>query len=233
MPGCGGFKAFRSLRLAACYGSCDGLDEASCRADDACQLGYLDGEVWGCWELNPTQVADGDCATLEAVGCTTRNDCVPHYANVEYQDWGSQIEFERCDAEANEPSLSCANVLCEVGTHCEMRDDTGSGPCEAGNDGEGLWGCFPMCIPNAAEPGACYGDAGDCISPNCPEGTMAGIKDGCYTGYCIPVAACESAPACESITNEAGCVGRVDCAPFYIQCDGPDCELEFAYCGTI
>ena len=72
---------------AACYGRCDGLDDASCRADDACQLGYLDGEVWGCWELNPTQVADGDCATLEAVGCTTRNDCVPHYANVEYQDW--------------------------------------------------------------------------------------------------------------------------------------------------
>lgn len=207
---------------AACYGGCEGQDEGSCRNDASCQTAYLDQDYWGCWELNTQLVTiDGDCASLNAAACSTRNDCVPVYNQLEVvpdpntDEWGNSTLFARCDAESGDqpPPLSCANVLCNVGTHCEERPEG------------------PACVPNQQDPGSCYGDTFcDGLPPNCPDGTLPGIIDGCWSGYCIPQNACEPAPSCQSVANEATCINRQDCLPLYVACE-PNENCQYKYWG--
>ena len=55
--------------------------------------------------------------------------------------------------------------------------------------------------------------------PTCPVDTVPGVTNGCWSGYCIPKAACP-VPACETLTDENVCVSRADCWPVY---DGAGC----------
>jgi hypothetical protein len=77
---------------------------------------------------------------------------------------------------------------------------------------------FEQCVaePSGNDPGTCYGPV-TCESPSplCPAGTTAGISNGCYTGFCIPLSQCEPA-ACETLPTEAACANRSDCTPVYI-----------------
>ena len=70
------------------------------------------------------------------------------------------------------------------------------------------------------------------VEPACPAGTTPGLRNGCYTDYCIPLGACEAAPPCEEIPAEATCIAREDCAPFYrgenCTCDAQACTCEDA-----
>lgn len=71
----------------------------------------------------------------------------------------------------------CAAVDCGPGYHCEES----CGPNGA---------CTATCAPNQ-DPGACTGDVVcDSLPPACPAETTPGIRDGCWTGYCIPLWAC-------------------------------------------
>ena len=88
-------------------------------------------------------------------------------------------------------------------------------------------------------------DVGSCVGaviclvmepPDCPSGTLPGIKDGCYTGYCIPLDKCDALPQCDGLA-ETQCVERVDCTPLYegvdCTCNGADCTCaswEFQSC---
>lgn len=94
-------------------------------------------------------------------------------------------------------------------------------------------GLFASCAaePNAADPGNCY-DAVTCTDapPQCPANTLPGVKDGCYSGFCIPVAECESAPACSEITGEMACIGRLDCTPLY---EGVNCSCDANGCDCV
>jgi hypothetical protein len=91
--------------------------------------------------------------------------------------------------------MSCANVDCGPGTTCiEVCAD----------DGDGMSTCRAQCVSDK-DPGSCTGNvACDEAPPPCPNGTVPGIKDGCYTGYCIPTAQCGP-------SDPGDCVGQVIC----------------------
>jgi hypothetical protein len=72
---------------------------------------------------------------------------------------------------------ACTAVLCGPGYHCEEE-------CNA------MGTCTATCVANQ-DPGACTGVVVcDSLPPTCPMGTVAGIRNGCWTGYCIPESAC-------------------------------------------
>jgi hypothetical protein len=85
--------------------------------------------------------------------------------------------------------ISCANVLCGPGTHCEERcnacDPIPGGPPCAGQ-------CEVACVPDGIDPGTCDSRqiACDALPPSCPVGTVPGVRDACWTGFCIPLADC-------------------------------------------
>ena len=73
-------------------------------------------------------------------------------------------------------------------------------------------------------PGNCYGEIlCDAPSPPCPSGTTPGIENGCFTGQCIPLNACETTMNCPDIQAEATCIARFDCTPLY---KGADCTCD-------
>jgi hypothetical protein len=108
-----------------------------------------------------------------------------------------------------------------------------------GGASNGVVGDFGYCIDETGltDPGSCT-ETADCAMapPECPENTVAGVRDGCWTGYCIPLDECETRPSC-SEQSEAQCVSREDCEPVYegldCTCDGEDCtcaEWVFESC---
>ena len=68
------------------------------------------------------------------------------------------------------------------------------------------------CVPTDTDPGSCSG-AVTCnqAAPQCPVNTTAGIKNGCYTGFCIPNAQCNA-------QNPGQCYATVTCASAAPQC---------------
>lgn len=131
---------------------------------------------------------------------------------------------------------TCASTTCPVGSHCEER----CFPCDPIPGGPACPStCDVQCVPNGPlDPGACTGEvACDAIAPACPAGTVAGIRNGCWTGYCIPVAECGD--SCSVITDEATCRSQMQCMPVY---SGADCtcyedrcecrQTDFARCET-
>jgi len=118
---------------------------------------------------------------------------------------------------------------------CSLHDDCFAvhfSPCSVDVDSGGLEA--PNCEPaefircgnedNPDDPGLCYGEITcDSLPPDCPAETMPGISDGCWTGYCIPVADCEVQMVCGDITEEFSCIARSDCSPTY---QGIDCVCD-------
>lgn len=102
---------------------------------------------------------------------------------------------------------------------------------------------FQQCAPEVTplDPGSCDPSTVACDGnpPACPTGTVPGVANGCWSGYCIPVAECPDLP-CDQLTTESACLGRTDCAPTYTgtdcTCDAHGvctCQTEtFASCGV-
>jgi hypothetical protein len=70
------------------------------------------------------------------------------------------------------------------------------------------------CMPGLDPAGACTG-ALTCTNraPKCGDGEVPLLKDGCYTGACRAIAACEAPPLCEAIQHEPDCAVRTaDCS---------------------
>ncbi len=84
-----------------------------------------------------------------------------------------------CDVQCvpdQEPT--CAAVTCAPGTACVEQ-------CDASGQ------CWPTCVPVNPDPGSCTGNVYCFVMPPvCPANTVAGIADGCWTGYCIPTNEC-------------------------------------------
>ena len=91
-------------------------------------------------------------------------------------------------------------------------------------------GFFLYCAdeqPEPIDPGSCTGEIGCRAEPPvCPEGTVPGRRDGCWTGFCIPEDQCDALPACSTL-GEGECVARGECSPVYegidCSCDGDSC----------
>jgi hypothetical protein len=99
---------------AVCDGTCAGLDEATCKASDACRAIYaneLPPNVDGihfvykeCWPTAPSgPVRGGGCDGLDAQECSRHDDCVARHDS----DWSACMDFSNCDWTVGQ-FMSCA-----------------------------------------------------------------------------------------------------------------------------
>ncbi len=253
---------------AMCESSCTGLDEQTCLDTPGCRAGYVDECSTGgcapqfreCWATDQTgPVQGGTCEGLDAWECSRHDDCIAVHSGCASDPAGNADRiacpignFDRCAAEPTTPDNGCfGDSDCKADERCNAAEVClpapgcgGSNPTDP-NGGEGLVPCpdvcYGECVPRVTDPGECYTEAlCDMITPACPTGSLPGVKDGCYTGYCIPVAECpDMPPACETVTSEATCIARVECTGLYegvgCTCDPSGCvcdEWVFQSCTT-
>ena len=126
----------------------------------------------------------------------------------------------------------CVNGACALPVSCGQMADQGC-PQDGYPYGldDCLWtGCH--CYANdrgsggtpPPPPGSCAGDVTcSTAEPSCPAGEVALVRDGCYTGECLAVGACDVPPPCAALQHESDCTARMDCAPTYrgVDCTDP------------
>jgi len=131
--------------------------------------------------------SNGVCA--EGGFCQTDTDCGPGYT---------------CDVQRS----SCEPITCTCTSDAEAVSQ-GYGWCDETNG---------TCQTGTDPAGTCAGEV-TCATapPSCPENNVALVKDGCYTGECRAISACEAAPACSHLQHEDDCTARTaECEPAYL-----------------
>jgi hypothetical protein len=116
------------------------------------------------------------------------------------------------------PGFSCtADTNCAAGCFCANGVCTEGGFCSTDKDCGTTFHCDTnrsSCIPTSSI-GGCQGDIVDTCNvkqPACAENQVALRKDGCFTGDCAAISACEAAPECKSIQHADDCQARsADC----------------------
>lgn len=181
-----------------CESQCTGLDETNCMAASGCRAIYTSNCI------------DQECADQ------------PVYVDCWSTDMQGPIQGGGCaglDAYTCSMHDDCSAVHYPA---CDQADAEAPAPCGAAGFGYCADEGDPVDPGNCYEPVTC-----DQAPPDCPEGTTPGIRNGCYTGYCIPLAECEDQPACAAIEAEASCIARTDCTPIY---RGENCTCEETVC---
>ncbi len=174
-------------------GSNGGSPGFGCASDTQCAAGCFCSN--GVCEEGGFCASDKDCG--EAFHCdTSRSSCIP------------------------DPACS-KNDQCAPGSVCDAV--TGKGcvaTCACASDGEAIKAGFGWCdeargtcMTGKDPAGACTGNITcSTASPPCPEGQVPLLKDGCFTGACRAIAACEAAPACTELQHLNDCSARTaDC----------------------
>lgn len=220
--------AASAVTLMACYGmTYDCADPANncmtdeCTADVQCAQGSICDLTsgWGhcvwtgtCYEDSqcaPGLMCDverGTCVPVAEHGCTSHADCDP--------------PLTRCDpmTDGCVPTTGCGpGTACGVGARCDP--------------------AWSICVPCAQEAcGVCAGEL-TCTdpAPDCGDGLVPAVADGCYTGACLADATCV-AEACAPLT-EVECAADPRCLATYrgIDCTGPDggaCTPEACTCAA-
>jgi len=163
-----------------------------------------------CGRCPPTGIAQPDwaqcnaqCESLDESTCKTTSGCRAVYAGAAFHEcWGTA------------PSGPTQGGDCTTfdAQECSRHDD-----CVAKHAAGAPIGTFNACAPEGSiqDPGSCVGNI-TCTTPapQCPMNTLPGKRNGCWTGYCIPIADCDQLPACDTL-GEKDCIGRSDCAPTY------------------
>lgn len=122
------------------------------------------------------------------------------------------------DSSGGPPGFSCtADTSCAAGCFCANGVCTEGGFCSTDKDCGTTFHCDTnrsSCIPTPTI-GGCQGDILDTCNvkqPACAENQVALRKDGCFTGACEAISACEAAPECKSIQHQDDCQARnADC----------------------
>jgi hypothetical protein len=145
--------------------------------------------TWGfcgspCEQLSESACAAApECRVIKDLGCTRSGDCA--------------TDFLMClpTDQIVDPAVACRTAL--DGTTCSRnpactafhyREPTGL------RDATRIL-AFAACEPEGSVPGTCYGPVTcDAASPLCGAFAEAEIRNGCYTGRCLPVGACEPVP---------------------------------------
>ncbi|KIG19030.1 hypothetical protein DB30_05934 [Enhygromyxa salina] len=162
---------------------------------------------------------------------------------------GSESESESGgDGPTGEPEgcvpPSGDGFACEVDEDCAISGDCCG--CVAFNPDMGSPGnCGGMCDQNKCEEwgiekAACVN--GQCVphglscnqavltcdaaAPNCGEGTQPQVWDGCFTGDCLPIDACDWVPSCAACTIEQSCMHETRNGCDYDRCVGPIEECQ-------
>jgi hypothetical protein len=219
-----------------CESQCTGLAENTCLATSGCRGIYVGDSInkvyADCWSTDQTGPIQGSCQNLDATTCSMHDDCVAvHSPTCGELPPGDLREpaciggFLRCESEGK----SCASEAdCGPNERCNAAEVCLPNPsCDPG--GACDQACYGVCLPDdPGGPGDCYAPVTcDAAPPLCPPGTTGGIRNGCWTGYCIPLDDCESKPACGAITTEMTCIARTDCAPLY---EGVGCTCTATGC---
>jgi len=133
----------------------------------------------------------------------------------------------QCDEERSSctPAPACtANEQCDPGSTCDASGKGCVQTCKCTNDAEAIaqgagWcdEARTTCMPGADPAGACTG-ALTCTTggPKCATGEVPLIANGCYTGACRAITACEAAPVCKALQHDTDCISRsTDCTTVY------------------
>jgi hypothetical protein len=230
--------------LATIAGCTDG-DDPPCLYDRA-----------GAAELAAIEYRDPYSGTCQSFGYPCDDACgngCPEYGAPQAQpDWA--LCYQACEGlgEATCKTTSGCRAIYEGSVFHECWGTAQSGPVQGGNctaldaqecsrhddciaihaQGTPI-GQFQSCAAETsiADPGSCVGEVlCDALPPACPAGTIAGRRNGCWTGYCIPYAQCDQLPACSTL-DEADCIGRTDCAPTY-RGNNCTCTMNGCTCQT-
>jgi len=170
----------------------------------------------------PTDVAWPDwgqcysqCEGLAETQCKATSGCRAAYAGA---------SFYQCWAVAQSGPVrggTCAGLDAQ---ECSRHDD-----CVAKHAVGAPIGNFLSCAAEGTttDPGSCV-EAVTCTTPQpqCPPDTIAGRRNGCWTGYCIPLAQCDALPGCGGLA-EMQCIARTDCHPLYV---GQNCTCTMTGC---
>ena len=243
----------------SCESFCDGLDEASCYETAGCRAAFVEDTYYGCWAVDQSgPVSGGGCDEFDSYECSRHDDCVAVHepglcgtgAPADEAEpppcpdigWFSECRAEEtgCYGDADCPDDAHCNAaeVCLPPPGCEdpsgdPDSDPGLGKCDAV--------CYGMCVPDVPiDPGSCTGDIFcDAEPPGCPPDSVPGRRDGCWTGFCIPVEACDDPPPppplCPDIGEEAACIDA-GCSPLYVgedctcDADGCTCTWKFIEC---
>ena len=217
-----------------CISVCEGLDEQTCSTTAGCH-GYFSGAFCppnaDCISTEPTTFfacgAVGEpisttsgtaCEELDAASCAGSDACQT-YLWPTYSGTALTYQFSSCQPE---PLPATCWVSSECGPGYDCLNEGGQTPNHDLCDN--IFCDVPgTCIPIATGPGSCEGEVTCRLwVPTCPQGTVPGIADGCYTSYCIPSDQC-APPRCASLADEGACDARSDCAPVY---EYPPCACE-------
>jgi hypothetical protein len=154
----------------------------------------------------------GDGTCVEGGFCKTDSDC----------GTGFHCDVARSSCE---PNPTCTqNDQCNAGSVCDAKAGDCVVTCRCTSDAEAVRQGFGWCdeTRSTCEPGS--DPAGTCTGtitcttppPACPVGQVPLRKDGCFTGLCRAITACEAAPTCNSLQHEADCLARAtDCTAVY------------------
>jgi hypothetical protein len=143
------------------------------------------------------------------------------------------------------PDPTCtANEQCTPGSMCDAATGGCTTTCKCLSDADavrqGAGWCDETrgtCMPGKDPAGACTGTI-TCTTagPKCPDGQVPLRKDGCYTGQCRAITACEAPPVCNALQHEGDCLGRsADCSSVYnghgcTKPDGSACRVGDTNC---
>jgi hypothetical protein len=185
----------------------------------------------GCYcEIAPG-ASSGECA--EAGFCDSDADCPDGYVCDDRSSCVPGNPATPCDANDDCPagSICGAGGVCE--TTCVCEDDAQAQAAGYGYCNETTGTCMP---PNPA--GTCSGAPTCGTEPTCPQGGVGLIgDDGCWTGECTAIVACDVVPSCASYQHEADCFDPANgaCQASYtgINCTKPDgsaCQSGDAGC---
>ena len=128
--------------------------------------------------------------------------------------------------------LDCqlVNDCCACGAaHVDETISCGEPPCFAPLC-EAKFGATPMAVCEASECTIEW-DCNDlfvvcdALAPECPEGMLPSVVEGCYSGSCVPAADCNAVPDCTWCTVEEACVQNETQVGTFFACEPmpPEC----------
>lgn len=220
---------------AGCYCAGDRTCQEAgfCSTDADCGTGFkCDPDRSSCVPDTNECTKDSDCATDKTCDLATYT-CVPRPMAAcgdgtinagEVCDDGNTVDGDGCskNCKSNE---QCGNGVVDT-SKGEQCDDANMVNTDA---------CTNLCkLPPS--PGSCAGVVTcNIVPPVCASNRVPLVLDGCYTGVCELITACDVPPTCSAIRSENACASRDDCDAVYTgnNCRRPDgaaCRAGDAQC---
>jgi len=196
----------------------------------ACNLYFGGGDdqpdAWICNEPATQSLRDPQSGQCETWGGGCVGELGPT-TDIPFPDWAACYgPCDGLDQQTCEATAACRAIFVDTCPVCDALV-----PIQT-TSYAGCWGTAPS---GPVEGGDCYGlDAqecsrhDDCVAVHTGTGQIA--SDGTWSGtidqfeYCQPELS--PPPACSTL-DEAGCIGRTDCAPLY---QGHDCTCDASGC---